>query len=156
MASNRLIHFQQRLNNLYSQLADLETALDLAVLGDKERHRQLIRLKKEEIEPVEKDYWLLLRAEASTLTVSEIDAEVITATIIQEAEILEAKAVYPDKAMQILREILTELKKPGKPTAGKLKAVIPLLPGFVAYEMELDTEGLLRRLFPTFLRLLGK
>lgn len=52
--------------------------------------------------------------------------------------------------MKVLQEIKAELSKPGIPAAGKLKAAIPLLPGLISYEMELDTEGLLRRVFPTF------
>jgi hypothetical protein len=58
--------------------------------------------------------------------------------------------------MKVLQEIKAALSKPGIPAAGKLKAAIPLLPGVISYEMELDTEGLLRRVFPTFCDLADK
>jgi hypothetical protein len=69
-----------------------------------------------------------------------------------EVEFLEIEPAVQSNAelMKVLQEIKAELSKPGIPAAGKLKAAIPLLPGVISYEMELDTEGLLRRVFPTF------
>ena len=52
----------------------------------------------------------------------------------------------------MLQEILTELRKPGTPAAAKLKVAIPLVPGFVEIEFEGDTESVVRRLFPTFVK----
>ena len=156
MIRDRLFTLQDNLTDLYEQLSGKEKALIRAPEEEKTRIRQQIRDVKGGIQNFEQEYWLAWRRESAALTVSEAEAEVATTTIVQEAEILEATAAYPEEAMPILREILSELQKPGTPAAGKLKAAIPLLPGLVAYEMEVDTEGLLRRLFPTFSRLLGK
>jgi len=86
------------------------------------------------------------------LTIPEADAEIVESQLRQEVEFLEIEPAVQSNAelMKVLQEIKAELSKPGIPAAGKLKAAIPLLPGLISYEMELDTEGLLRRVFPTF------
>jgi hypothetical protein len=156
MPSARLISLQTSLSDLYEQLGGKEKAFIRAPEEEKVRIQQQIRDEKLRIREFEREYWTCLRTEFSGLSVPESEAETATATIIQEAEILETRATYSDDGKQLLREILAKLKEPGTPAAGKLKATVPLLPGLVAYEMELNTEGLLRRLFPTFSRLLGK
>ena len=155
MIRDRLFALQDNLTDLYEQLSDQEKALIRVPEEEKTRIRQQIRDVKQEIHNFEQQYCLSWREESSALTVSETEAETQTTSIVQEAENLEAKATYPEEAMSSLGEILTKLKKPGTPATGKLKAAIPLLPGLVRYEIEVDTERLLRRLFPTFSRLLG-
>ena len=155
MIRDRLFALQDNLTDLYEQLSDQEKALIRVPEEEKTRIRQQIRDVKQEIHNFEQQYCLSWREESSALTVSETEAETQTTSIVQEAEALEAKATYPEEAMSSLGEILTKLKKPGTPATGKLKAAIPLLPGLVRYEIEVDTERLLRRLFPTFSRLLG-
>jgi hypothetical protein len=157
MPSDRLIHLQNRVHNLYEQLAAKENALDTTPAEDKVRIQQQIdRFKKKDIQLAEQDYWLRLGTEFKNLTVPEQGAETIVSTIIQESEVLYAQSIYPDQLNKILQEILIELRKSEIPASGKLKAAIPLLPGFVTYEMELETGGLLRRIFPTVFQILGK
>jgi hypothetical protein len=92
------------------------------------------------------------------LDISDADADIVTAEIMQEVEILAYQPTVQNNAelVKLLTEIKSELTKPKIPGSGKLKAAIPLLPGFLSYEMELDTEGLLRRIFPTFSKLAEK
>lgn len=127
MIHDRLFSLQENLTDLYEQLGGKERSLILAPQEEKTRIRQQIRDIKREIHNFEQEYWLCWRTESAALTVSDSDAEAITTAIVQEADIQEAKAAYPEEAMQILREILTQLKKPGTTAAGKLKAAIPLL-----------------------------
>lgn len=96
--------------------------------------------------------------EIAGLTMPEVDAEALATGMLQEVEILEIEPQVQGNAelMQVLHEIKAALSKPGTPAAGKLKAAIPLLPGVISYEMELDTEGLLRRVFPTFCKVADK
>jgi Caspase domain len=156
MVSDQLIQLQMNLTDLYEQLGGKQKALILAPEEEKVRIRQQIREVKVEIHKFEREYWTCLRSEASGLNMTESEAAAAMETIIQETEMLEATSLYSDDVKLLLQEILAKLKEPGTSAAGKLKAAIPLLPGFIAYEMELDTEGLLRRLFPTFSRLLGR
>ena len=52
----------------------------------------------------------------------------------------------------LLDEILVELRKEDTPASAKLKIAIPLIPNIVTYELEGDTETVIRRLFPTFVK----
>ncbi len=47
--------------------------------------------------------------------------------------------------MQLLLEIRDKLNQQELPAAAKLKAALPLVPGILSYEVELDTESSLRR-----------
>lgn len=75
--------------------------------------------------------------------------------VIQEAELIETSGVqnYPDQVMQLLVEIRNKLNEPGKPAAAKLKAALPLLPSFISYEIELDTESSLRKVYEPLRRI---
>ena len=152
MISDRLSHLQSQVQGYYKQLAGRETAKRLARFEDKELLQQQIDALKEELRSVERDYWLRWRAEIRGLTIPEADAEIVASQLVREVEFLEIEPAVQRNAelMTVLQEIKAELSKPGIPAAGKLKAAIPLLPGLISYEMELDTEGLLRRVFPTF------
>ena len=158
MVSDRLLHLQTEVAAYYEQLAGKEKARRLAPLEEKVRIQQQIRELQTELGSVERDYWLLWRSEAARLMIPEPEAEIVTAEILSEVESLElAPKVQENEELKVLlQEIKTELTKPGIPGAGKLKAAIPLLPGVLSYELELDTEGLLRRTFPTFCKLASK
>jgi hypothetical protein len=152
MISDRLSHLQSEVQKYYEQLAGREKAKRLAEDAQKVRIQQQIDELKKELGSVEREYWLRWRAEIAGLTIPEADAEIVASQLVGEVEILEIEPAVQSNAelMKVLQEIKAELSKPGIPAAGKLKAAIPLLPGVISYEMELDTEGLLRRVFPTF------
>lgn len=152
MVSDRLFHLQSEVKGYYEQLAGKETAKRLAEEAEKVRIQQQIDKLKKELGGFERQYWTRWRMEIAGLTMPEADAEALTTGMLQEVEILEFEPQVQGNAelMRVLQEIKAELSKPGTPAAGKLKAAIPLLPGVISYEMELDTEGLLRRVFPTF------
>ena len=152
MISKRLSHLQSEVQKYEELLAGKEKAKRLAEEAEKVRIQQGIDELKKELRKVERDYWLHWRAEIAGLTIPEADAEIVESQLRQEVEFLEIEPAVQSNAelMKVLQEIKAELSKPGIPAAGKLKAAIPLLPGLISYEMELDTEGLLRRVFPTF------
>ena len=152
MISDRLSHLQSEVKGYYDQLACQETAKRLAEDAQKVRLQHGIDKLKKELGSVEREYWLRWRTEIAGLTILEADAEIAASQLVREVEFLEIEPAVQSNAelMKVLQEIKAELSKPGIPAAGKLKAAIPLLPGVISYEMELDTEGLLRRVFPTF------
>jgi ribosomal protein L29 len=158
MTIDRLSHLQTEIEGYYEQLAGKESALRTIEESEKVRIEQQIRKVKQDIAKIQGEYWLLLKSQTAQLDITEADAEIVTAEIIQEVEILQYQPTVQSNAelVKLLTEIKAELTKPGIPGSGKLKAAIPLLPGFLSYEMDLDTEGLLRRLFPTFSKLAGK
>jgi len=158
MISDRLSHLQSQVQGYYKQLACKEEAKRTARPEDKELLQQQIDVLKKELGSVERDYWTRWRAEIRGLTIPEAEAEIVASQLVGEVEFLEIEPAVQSNAelMKVLQEIKAELSKPGIPAAGKLKAAIPLLPGLISYEMELDTEGLLRRVFPTFCNLADK
>jgi hypothetical protein len=158
MISDRLFHLQTEVQAYYKQLAGKEKAKRLAEPAEKERIQQQIDELKKELGSVERDYWMRWRTEIAGLTIPEADAEAVATGMLQDVEILEVEPAVQSNAdlMKVLQEIKAELSQPGIPAAGKLKAAIPLLPGVISYEMELDTEGLLRRAFPTVCKLVDK
>jgi DNA repair exonuclease SbcCD ATPase subunit len=158
MISDRLSHLQSEVQSYYKQLAGREKAKRLARFEDKELLQQQIDELKKELGSVEREYWLRWQAEIAGLTIPEADAERVASELVREVEILEIEPAVQSNAelMKVLQEIKAQLSKPGIPAAGKLKAAIPLLPGLISYEMELDTEGLLRRVFPTVCNFVDK
>jgi chromosome segregation ATPase len=152
MISDRLSHLQSEVQKYYKQLAGREKAKRMARFEDKELLQQQIDELKEELRSVERDYWECWQAEIAGLTIPEEDAEIVASQLVREVEFLEIEPAVQRNAelMKVLQEIKAELSKPGIPVAGKLKAAIPLLPGLIYYEVEWDTEGLWRRVFPTF------
>lgn len=152
MISDRLSHLQSEIQKHEELLAGKEEAKRLAEDAEKVRIQQGIDKLKRDIGSFEREYWLRWRTEIAGLTIPEADAERVASQLVQEVEFLEIEPAVESNAelMKVLQEIKAELSKPGIPAAGKLKAAIPLLPGVISYEMELDTEGLLRRVFPTF------
>ena len=158
MISKRLSHLQSEVEKYYDQLAGQEEAKRLVEDAQKVRIQQGIDKLKRDIGSVEREYWLRWGAEIAGLTIPEADAEIVASELVREVEILEIEPAVQSNAelMKVLQEIKAELSKPGIPAAGKLKAAIPLLPGVISYEMELDTEGLLRRVFPTFCKFAEK
>jgi ribosomal protein L29 len=158
MTIDRLSHLQTEIKGYYEQLAGKESALRTIEESEKVRIEQQIRKVKQDIAKIQGEYWLLLKSQTTSLDITDANAEIVIAEIMQEVEILEYQQTVLNNAelVKLLIEIKAELTKPGIPGSGKLKAAIPLLPGFLSYELELDTEGLLRRLFPTFSRLAGK
>ncbi|NET47733.1 MAG: hypothetical protein F6K09_03210 [Merismopedia sp. SIO2A8] len=117
---------------------------------------------QEEIKPqiyqTETEYWQFLIREINSLVIDEADASNAIFEVIQTAEVVEQNKTnqYPVQVIQLLTEIKNKLSEPGKSSVAKLKAAVPLLPPFISYEMEIETEGILRRMFPTFSRLLKK
>jgi CheY-like chemotaxis protein len=158
MTTDRLLHLQTEIKRHYEQLAGKESALTTTEKADKKRIEQQIDDVKQYIAKFEGEYWLLLKSQMARLDITDADADIVTAEIIHQVEILEYQPTVQSNAefVKLLTEIKAALTKPEIPGSGKLKAAIPLLPGFLSYELELDTEGLLRRLFPTFSRLAEK
>ena len=158
MISDRLSHLQSQVQGYYKQLACKEEAKRTARPEDRELLQQQIDIFKKELGSVERDYLLRWQTEIARLTIPEAEAEIVASQLVGEVESLEIEPAVQRNAqlMKVLQEIKAELSKPGIPAAGKLKAAIPLLPGLISYEMELDTEGLLRRVFPTFCNFANK
>lgn len=157
MPSNRLLQLHENLQKQYKQLGCIEEHLITVEPGQRERVRQQRDSLLKEILPNEEEYQRCLRIEVRSLTVPPEEAEVIVAELVDLTEnISNNSRQYPDEVIQLLQDIRNTLNQSSKPAAGKVKVAIPLFLSFLSYEFELDTESTLRRLFPTFSKLLKK
>ena len=149
---DRLADVQNKLNMLYEQLSGKEKALLLAEESEKTRIEQQIRLTWERIHRYESEYTITLSQQVKRQALPEPVAETVTAELVDEIEVL-TPLQHHDDVKTLLQEILQELQKPDSPASAKLKVAIPLIPNVVSYELEGDTESVVRRLFPTFVKM---
>ena len=147
--SDRTSQLQTQLKMLYDQLDGLEMAKVTSRDEDKVMLQQRIDLKWKEIREKDGDYVRSLAQQVKKQDLPEPIAIEIVGELVDELVLIQPKT---DEMRSMLQQILTELQKPGVPAAAKLKVAIPLVPGFVAIELEGDTESVVRRLFPTFVR----
>jgi hypothetical protein len=75
--------------------------------------------------------------------ISDADAEEAVAEMLRAVKQVEAlpPGNYSADMMSLIKEIRDKLDAPNKPAAAKLKATLPILPPFISYEMELDSES---------------
>ncbi len=157
MPMNRLLQLHKNLQRQYAQLGDIEDHLTTVEPSQRERIRQQKDDLLIQISPNEKEYQQSLRLEMGSLKVMQQDAEVIVAELVEFTEDINNNSrLYPDEVISLLQEIQNTLSEQSKPAAGKLKVVIPLFLNILSYEVELDVGSTLRRLFPTFDKLLKK
>jgi hypothetical protein len=151
MTFDRLFAVEAALRDLYEQLAGQEQGWRLAEEAEKVRIKQKIRLTWNEIRKSEQEYATCLSQQVKRQDVLEATAEIIVAELVDEVELLQT-TVQQGEVKTLLGQILAELQKPSSPASAKLKVTIPLIPNLVTYELEGDTESVVRRLFPTFVK----
>jgi hypothetical protein len=146
------------------QLADLEKILDLRYETLSKASKRLAmtddifakdaiekRIREEvlpELRKSEADYWHLLTQETRSYAVEENEASSALLEVqAQVVQVIESQPNLNDELMQKLQAILDKLNKPETPVAAKAMLTLPLIPGILSYEVELDTENSLRRAF---------
>jgi hypothetical protein len=158
--SRRLFDLEKNLSLLYEKLGAMEQCRIRAY--DAEAKISIEQRIRDEVLPdihkYEAAYWQLLVQEANSITISEAEASSAITEVLQTVELIQNSNANgysnSDEVIKLLTDIRNQLSEPGKSSAGKLKAAIPLFPPFVSYEVEMDTTTTLRRLFPTFSKLL--
>jgi hypothetical protein len=153
MSSDRLRQVEENLELLREQQGSLEREILLTTGLPRTLAEQRLRLDiKPKLCQYEQEYWQILAEESATFTISEPEAEVVVAEIVEQTKELQTRQEYSEEVLEWLQKIYAEVSKPGEPAAAKLKGALSLLPPFVnvPYEAELDTENFLRTHFPTF------
>jgi hypothetical protein len=112
------------------------------------------------IESYAREYWNNLDDKAELIDINEEKARLAIIKVQSElTPIFDAREerVYSDELVSLLTQILSELSKSNAPAAYKAKLVLPLIPGILAYEHELDMGKSLKVVFqPIRKLLLGK
>ncbi len=104
----------------------------------------------------ETEYWQKLAQKANYYEPEEVDARNVIIEV--EAQVVRVIESQPnnDELMRLLVEIRDNLQEPGTPASAKLKAALPLIPGILSYEFEVDTENSLRTVLQPIRRLFQK
>jgi hypothetical protein len=155
--SRRLTDLEKNLELRYETLGEAEKRLAMSdEIFSKNAIKQRIREEVlPELRKVEAEYWEVLVQEARTCGLEEVEAHNTIVEIVPEVEAItnQPSANYAYEFMQLLLEIRDKLNQQELPAAAKLKAALPLVPGILSYEVELDTENSLRRAFQPIKRL---
>ena len=159
MSSDRLGEVEEILTCYRKQVFGKELTLTTTPDEDKERIKLQITNVKKLMQPYEQEYWKILSEQSGSIEISEQEAKVVVAEIVNQVHKIEvSSSTYPDEALILLREIRDQLNQPDKSAAAKVKGVISSIPPFVgiSYEAELDTENFLRNHFPNFMSLINR
>jgi hypothetical protein len=133
----------EALNKAEEDLAMTTDTFEVTRIEQRIRERVLPKIRK-----YEREYWDILAAEAPSCEVAEVDASQAIVKVVQEVELIQSQPnKYPYELMDKLQEILDKLNERDTAAAAKLKAALHLVPGIISYEVELDTEILLKRVF---------
>ena len=157
MSSDRLGELDEILTRYRKLVSGKELTLTKTPDEDKERIKFQIADLKTEMQQYEQEYWEILSDQSGSIEISEQEAKVVVAEIVNQVGKIEvSSSTYPDEVLMLLRGIRDKLNQPDKSAAAKLKGIISSIPPFVgiSYEAELDTENFLRTHFPTFTRLI--
>ena len=155
-AKKRLVRLEETLEIEYEKLDVFQK--DLAISDSPTKKFELNQRIKREILPSihkhETDYLNLLNQEAGAFDISEQQASQAIAEVTPHiAEITtDGNKNYPPEVLEILREILTILNASGQSPGAKLKTTLPILPPIISYEVEIDTQGSLMKIYQILTR----
>lgn len=144
----RLIDLEKSLELRYETVSEARKRLAItdeifAKTAIKQRLREevLPELRREEVE-----YWELLRQVSYECDIQETDAQDAIVKVVTQID-NSVEETSPEQMVRLLREIRDKLKEPGNAASAKAKLALSLIPGVLAYEIELDTENTLRKAF---------
>lgn len=145
------------------RLADLESLLQLNYekLGEFEREIvitasapakfELKQLIKREILPrirqYEAEYWELYPQKAILISDEEAASQLVKVEQAVGAIERIPQSEYPPELIPLLQEIRAKLDEGDKAASAKLKVALPLIPVIASYELEMDTEALMYKVW---------
>lgn len=147
----RLRQLEGILKLQYEKLYEFEKALTLTDgIGQKISIR--MQMKHEltpDLRKYEKEYAELLASETLAESIPSGEAETIVAELKDAtSDVKKYRDVKaPDIMLSLLEEINQKLNEPGKSAAAKLKVTLPIIPMIASYDLELDTENFLNKVW---------
>ena len=152
MSNDRFRAVEENLELLRKDVAGREKAKILASFEEKTRIELGIQELRKQMRPFEEEYWQLLATRSTQVEITEPEAEIVVAELVEQVGQLQTSSQYPDELLQLLQNIYIEVSKPGIPAAAKLKGLLSMFPPFVGlgYEVEIDTESFCRTHLPNF------
>ncbi|MGL4500794.1 MAG: hypothetical protein ACRCU2_17125 [Planktothrix sp.] len=146
MNQQRLKDLQENLDLLYEKLGMFEQELILAANAN-QKFELKQRIKKEiipQIERYESDFWVIIAQNEGVIFENTDDQTVTEVLVSLQSAVTAIERVNSSNSsnelMEILRDIKAKLNEPEASASAKLKGTIPLIPGLLSYEVDLDTE----------------
>ena len=144
----RLNDIEEILEILYERLGYFQKQL---TYGKSSANFELEQRIKREILPdirkYETEYWELYPKEA--IIISDEEAESQLVKVEQAVDSIEKTSSdnHSSELIPLLHRIRDKLDKQDKAASAKLKLVLPLIPALASYELELETQGLISKVF---------
>ncbi|MGB3640700.1 MAG: hypothetical protein WBA39_24460 [Rivularia sp. (in: cyanobacteria)] len=145
----RLNDIEEILEMLYEKLGSFQKRL---IFSDSqsakfELKQQIKREILPDIRKYETEYWELYPQEA--IIISDEEAEKQLVKVEQAVDSIEKTTSdkYSSELIPLLHTIRDKLDNQDKAASAKLKLVLPLIPALASYELELETQGLLSKVF---------
>lgn len=156
LAKERLARLEETLEIDYEKLDEYEKELVLSS-APTQKFELKQRIKRDVLPSIhrhEAEYLDLLNQEAGAFDIPEQQAGQAIAEITPHVAKITTSGNnnYPPEVLEILREILIILNESERSPGAKLKATLPILPPIVSYEVEIDTEPSLRKIYQTITR----
>lgn len=145
----RLNDIEEILEILYERLGYFQK--ELAFAANQSAKFELKQQIKREILPdirkYETEYWELYPQEV--IIISDEEAESQLVKVEQAVDSIEkiSSDNYSSELIPLLHTIRDKLDNQNKAASAKLKLVLPLIPALASYELELETQGLLSKVF---------
>ena len=142
---DRLSRVKELLAIQYEKLSEFEKAIELAD-GPSQRialRQQLKRNLLPSLREREREYASLLAHNVSVESLPAAEAQELVSdlTVASNRVASYSSDGAPKEVLELLREMKEKLDEPGKSAAAKLKVVLPIVPLIASYELELDTEN---------------
>ena len=148
---NRLKQLEELLDIQYERVHGFEKAILLAAGEDQKiaLRQQIKRDLTPNLRKLEREYAQLLAAGVETERIPDDQAKNIVAELVEATNQarISAQGQAPPEMMRLLDEIKEKLDEPGKSAAAKLKVSLPIIPLIASYELELDTENFVTRVW---------
>jgi hypothetical protein len=144
-ARKRLHDLDDILTIEYERLASFQK--DLAIRSDPaikyELKQRILHECLPNIRKYENEYAQILFSQFPILELSEAESKTILSEIMTMIEAIERdqEAAKNKELIKIVTDVKHQLYQPNKMATAKLKATIPIIPGVLKYEFELDTEN---------------
>jgi len=148
--ARRLHELEELLDIEYDKSHEFEKEI---ALSDGASRITLKQRFKREVTPhlraLEKEYAEMLVAGVPAGQIPEGEADVLVSELAEvTSTILEtAPANAPQEMLRVLHEISDKLSKPEESGSAKLKLSLPLIPTIVSYEIEIETAGLMKKIW---------
>jgi hypothetical protein len=162
-SQQRLADLENILDTLYKKLGHYQLKIAEGISLDQAFYytQQINNDIKPSIRKYEEEkYWWRLAEEAHfySVEVKEVDARHAIVEVVPKVEqiVNKSNTNYSNELMEKLQRILDKLNERDTAAAAKLKAALPLIPGIMYYEVELDTENSLIQVFDGIKRIFKK